>query len=282
MSTRTAGSIDVIHEGPIATVMINHPGRRNALTREMCVELARLLPVLDADVAVKVIALRGAGQDFCAGAALHDLEGVLFDGYVREAGGDAGANDRRSGIDRLSEADAAIKAVRKPTVSLVRGICMGGGWQIAAACDVLLAADDLRLAITPAKLGILYPQAGVERLVQRVGEDRAKYLLFTASEISPATAAAWGLVTELVPADDFEAVAAAVLEGIANRSQYSIVTMKELISVGGPDAARSAWAQAWQAFPENKDLATGRAAFAAKAPPEFSWRVPAIPTPNGI
>jgi methylglutaconyl-CoA hydratase len=256
----TDGRVDVAVDNGVATVVLDHSRRRNSLTRSMCCELVDVMRRLDADAEVKVVALRGAGDDFSAGAALDDLDSVLFD-----------TSDGAGPVDRLSLADAAIQAVRKPTVALVRGVCMGGAWQIAAACDLLVAADDVRLAITPAKLGILYPRAGLERLADRVGVDRAKWLLFSAEEIEPQKAQAWGLVTDLLPAGEFEARAEELLRTIASRSQYSTVTMKRLMGARGA-AADTAWTEEWAAFPGNEDLAAGRKAFMAKRAPAFGWR----------
>jgi Enoyl-CoA hydratase/carnithine racemase len=252
--------IRVERSGSVATVVIDNPRSRNSLDRDLCLELTRLMPELDRRSDVTVIALRGAGDDFCSGAALDSLDDVLFDGR----------RDEWAGIDRLSEADAAISSVRKPTVALVRGVCMGGGWQIAAACDLVLAADDARLAITPSKVGIIYPRVGLDRLVRRVGEDRARYLLFTAAEIPVERALSWGLVTDLLPADVFEEQAQGILETISARSQYSIVTMKSLLAAAGPEAD-AAWEREWAAFPRNPDLEAGRRAFCAKQAPAFPW-----------
>ncbi|NMR29236.1 enoyl-CoA hydratase/isomerase family protein [Crystallibacter degradans] len=261
-------TVGVVVEGAIAIVVLNHPKRRNALTKGMCLGLTEAMVRLDNDPQVKVIALRGANGDFSAGAALDQLDHVLFD-----------KADEALGADRLSEADAAICSVRKPTVALVEGICMGGGWQIASACDVLLAADDVRLAITPSKLGILYPRAGLERLVRRVGADRAKYLLFSAEEIAPNKAAEWGLVSDLVAAGEFEEVAMSFLRTVSRRSQYSNVTMKQLIQADeSQEDVEKRWDTEWLHFPDNEDLAAGRAAFMAKERPAFTWS----PTTRGL
>lgn len=262
-AAQTPDRIEVMRHGTVGTVVLNHPGRRNALTREMCIALSSAMADLDRDPDIKVIALRGAGQDFSAGAAINDLKSVLFD------------DSAKGPIDRLSQADAAICAIRKPTIALVRGVCMGGGWQIASACDIILAADDTRIAITPSKLGFLYPRLGLERLAERVGIDRAKHLIFTAQEIDPAQAAAWGLITELIDADKFEEHATEVLRTISDRSQYSIVTMKRLLAeTAQHERKHAAWDTAWRAVPDNPDLAIGRAAFLSRTTPHFTWQSP--------
>lgn len=249
-------------KGGIGEIVIENPRQRNALTREMCIDLAAQVHRLDADPKVKVITLSGSGDDFSAGAAINELHQVLFD-----EGPDGETTDH------LSAADAAIGAANKPTVALVRGTCMGGGWQIASACDMSIAADSVRLAVTPSKLGIIYPRSGVERLVQRLGADKAKYVLFSADVIPAEKAAAWGLLTDVVPEADFEALSQALVARMSTRSQYSIRTMKKLIDsvVSGSGAEDDLWREEWAKLPTSEDFAVGQRAFLEGGRPQFTW-----------
>ncbi|GAA1661270.1 enoyl-CoA hydratase [Citricoccus zhacaiensis] len=298
------GQIHVEVHGGVGNVVLDRPSHRNALSRHMCRSLVEALAVLDAHPDVGVVAISGTGGDFCAGAGLDTFDEVLFDGAPPLGGSGsvasipeppeaakapdavtAGVPD--TGVDRLSEADAAIRAVRKPTVSLVEGICMGGGWQIAAAADLLIASTTARIAITPSKLGIIYPRSGLERLVDRVGLDRAKYLLLTAAEVTPRQAAEWGLITLLIPAEDFAEQAAATVRTIQSRSLFSTVTQKRLLDSyarlaaapcgegqeGEVGAYEADWNRSWADFRSGEDLAEGRRAFAAKEQPVFTWRL---------
>lgn len=149
----------------VASVEIDNPAQRNALTRDMCLELQELMPRLEADPAVTVVALRGAGSTFCPGAAINELSAVLLD-----------QQEADNNVDQLSRADQAITSVTKPTVAMVDGDCMGGGWQIASACDAIIASERSAFAITPAKIGILDPRPGTERLVPQVGHANAKFI----------------------------------------------------------------------------------------------------------
>ena len=256
------GRIRVFRDSGVSTLQISNPKKRNALDQAMCIELEKLILDLDRDPQTTVIVLRGEGQDFSAGAALNDLEHVLF--------AEVGNGET---IDYLSRADSAIRSVRKPTIALVRGVCMGGAWQIAAACDILLAADDCRIAITPAKLGILYPRPGLERLVERIGADRAKFLLYSGIEVSPRKAAAWGLVSELMEANMFEVEAREYCKTVASRSQFAVTSMGHLIDKMQADDIDQRWAELWAEFQTHEDLAHGRASFLAGQKPVFSWRL---------
>src|SRR5580698_9386222 len=113
------GRIAVSVADGVAAVLIDNPGSRNALTKAMCQALQTLMPRLDADPDVTVVTLRGAGDTFSAGAAIDELTSVLLD-----------RQDDGRHVDHLSLADAAISAVRKPTIALVDGACIGGGWQV--------------------------------------------------------------------------------------------------------------------------------------------------------
>lgn len=269
--TGTDGRIDVEVEDGIARVLLNRPSHRNAFSRQMCVDLRDSVIELDNDPSVVVISIAGAGEDFSAGAGLDQFESVLFD-----------RDDAGEYIDRLSEADLAIQRSRKMTISLVQGICMGGGWQIAAAADVVLAASSARIAITPSKLGIVYPRSGLERLVDRVGLDRAKFLLSTAAEVEPERAEAWGLVTRLFKQESFRDETEEILQTIVSRSQFSISTQNRLADayvamLQGANAAAEYdkdWEHSWSSFRTGTDLAEGRRAFAARERPNFQWRVP--------
>jgi methylglutaconyl-CoA hydratase len=276
-ATKTGGITVSVADG-IGRLILDRPSHKNSLTRTMCLELTEAVARLDADPDVAVITLEGADGNFCAGAGLDQFDQVLFDGVDDGSSG--------PGTDRLSEADAAIRAARKPTVALVEGICMGGGWQIAAAADVILASTTARIAITPSKLGIVYPRAGLERLADRVGLDRAKYLLLTATELTPAQAEQWGLVTVLFEAEAFTERAAGVVSTIRSRSLFSNVSHKRLLDgyaerVSGVDISEDArhayeadWAGTWEDFRTGADLAEGRRAFAVKERPVFPWTLP--------
>lgn len=265
MSAAGAGTIRLSVEGGLGTIVIDNPAKRNALSRAMCLELIEAVGVLERTPAVKVIALTGVGQDFSAGVDISELREVLFDLGHPEAP-----------FDHLTAADIALSSASKPTFALVQGICMGGAWQLASACDVILASNDSRLAITPAKLGIVYPRRGVERLVRMIGPDRAKYLLFTGDEVPAEVAERWGLFTEVIPTAEYQRRTAEVLQTVAQRSQYAIHTMKALIDAPAPKAASTPtlsadWQRAWLESMHGQDFGIGQSAFLAGRQPQFTW-----------
>lgn len=262
-TSEPSGSIDIEIEDHIGHVIINNPKYKNAFNRQMCRQLVEAMYMLDNNSDVKVISIRGAEGNFSAGANLKDLDSVLF----------SGATENDDGVDELSLADQAISSVRKPTFAFVEGICMGGGWQIAAAADVVVASSNTRIAITPSKLGIIYPRLGLERLKKHVGEQRANFLLMTADEVTVQQAEAWNLVTTVVPAEAFELKREEILKTVVDRSQFSAVSMKQLMREDNSPTYDELWAEIWHAFRTGEDLALGRAAFANRQTPQFTWSV---------
>jgi enoyl-CoA hydratase/carnithine racemase len=256
------GSITVSVADGVAAVLIDNPDQKNALTKAMCRQIQSLLPRLDSDPDVVLVTLRGAGDSFSAGAAIDDLTSVLLD-----------PQDDGSKVDHLSLADAAIAAMRKPTIALVDGVCIGGAWQLASACDFILASDRSQFAITPAKIGVIYPRAGIERLVRQVGPANAKFILFTGDTFGAQRASHLGLVTETVATDQFEDRAEKLVHTLLTRSRFSIHTLKRLIDSGNPkgDEVDQLWQDAWGAMTDSPDMAIGINAFLNRERPKFAW-----------
>lgn len=257
------GRITVEVVGGVAAVLIDNPEHKNAVTKPMLQELQALMPRLDADPDVTLITLRGVGDTFSAGAAIDDLTSVLLD-----------RQDDGSQVDHLSLADAAIASVRKPTIALVDGACMGGGWQLASACDFMLASERSVFAITPAKIGVIYPRAGIERLVRQVGPANAKFILFGGEAFGAMRARQLRLVTEVIPDDEFERRVDALVHTILNRSRFSIHTLKHLIDVGQPTDhdIDQFWEDAWTNMADGPDMAIGVIAFLNRERPRFAWQ----------
>jgi enoyl-CoA hydratase/carnithine racemase len=263
MNSRSrTGEITVRINRGVARISLSNPAQRNALTRQMCIDLMSTVEQLDDDPDVVAICIRGEGGDFCAGASLTELRSILVD-----------QDDSGRLIDHLSRADAAISDAIKPTVALVEGACIGGGWQIASACDFIVASDDATIGITPAKLGIIYPRVAVERLIRSVGPAVAKLLLFTGEGVSARRALECGLVAEVIEARQFDSRADELLDSLIKRSQFSIHTLKRLIGVdtGADSDADSQWEAAWAATVEGPDMGIGIHAFLERREPVFSW-----------
>ncbi|MET7454142.1 enoyl-CoA hydratase/isomerase family protein [Streptomyces sp. NPDC005574] len=235
----------------VATVTVHHPAKRNAMTAAMWRALPPLLDTLAADPDVRALVLTGEGTTFCAGADISTLRGS-----PREA--------QRLAVD----AEDALAAFPKPTLAAIRGHCVGGGSQLAAACDLRFAEEDALFGVTPAKLGIVYPASSTRRLVSLVGPATAKYLLFSGELIDSARALATGLVDEVLPAGGLAARVAEFTGVLASRSQLTQAAAKEFAD-GRTDRDAHWAAQA----AGSGDTAEGVGAFLERRQPRFTWTV---------
>ncbi|MGN9810552.1 enoyl-CoA hydratase/isomerase family protein [Micromonospora sp. BQ11] len=253
----TVADADLLVEvtGAVATVVIHNPGRRNAMTTDMWRRLPDLLDGLEADPAVRALVLTGADGTFCAGADLGDLDELLDagDGSIAVA------------------AEERLAAFAKPTVAAVRGACVGGGCQLAVACDLRIAADDARFGVPPARLGLVYPAPTTRRLARLVGPAAAKHLLFTAELIGAERALRVGLVDEVLPGDALAARVEEITTAVTARSQLSVAAAKEIVD-GRADDDRIAW---WHGqVRASGEAREGVAAFHERRPPHFGWAPP--------
>ncbi|MEU8032964.1 enoyl-CoA hydratase/isomerase family protein [Streptomyces sp. NPDC049099] len=238
-------------EGAVATVVIRNPAKRNAMTATMWRSLPPLLDGLAHDPGVRALVLTGEGGTFCAGADISTLQGA-----PEEAQGLAVA------------AEEALAAFPKPTLAAVRGHCVGGGAQLAAACDLRLAQEGALFGVTPARLGIVYPASSTRRLVSLVGPAAAKYLLFTAELIDAGRALTTGLVDEVLPEGELDKRVAELTGILASRSQLTQAAAKEFAN--GRTDRDAHWAEQARG---SGDTAEGVAAFLERRRPRFTWSV---------
>ncbi|WP_329261866.1 enoyl-CoA hydratase/isomerase family protein [Streptomyces sp. NBC_01478] len=233
----------------VATVVVHHPGKRNAMTTEMWRSLPPLLDSLSADPAVRALVLTGEGGTFCAGADISTL---------RESAGEA------QGLAVLAE--EALAAFPKPTLAAVRGHCVGGGAQLAAACDLRFAEQGALFGVTPAKLGIVYPASSTRRLVSLVGPGAAKHLLFSGEFIDAERALRTGFVDELLPEGELAKRVAEFTRVLVSRSQLTQAAAKEFAD--GRTDRDGHWAEQARG---SGDTAEGVAAFLERREPRFTW-----------
>ncbi|MFZ4180802.1 enoyl-CoA hydratase/isomerase family protein [Streptomyces sp. R02] len=233
----------------VATVVIRHPAKRNAMTAAMWAALPPLLGALAADPGVRALVLTGDGGTFCAGADISTLRGSPVE------------------AQRLAvAAEEALAAFPKPTLAAVRGHCVGGGAQLAAACDLRFAEEGALFGVTPAKLGIVYPSTATRRLVSLVGPSTAKYLLFSGELIDTERALRTGLVDEALAAGALDARVAEFTRILASRSLLTQAAAKEYAD--GRTDRDGHWLEQAAA---SDDTAEGVAAFLERRAPRFTW-----------
>ncbi|HEY1488965.1 MAG TPA: enoyl-CoA hydratase/isomerase family protein [Micromonosporaceae bacterium] len=225
----------------ISVLMIDRTTKRNALTRAMWSAVPTVLNEIAGGTRALIVA--GAGGVFCAGADI---------GELREVYGDP--DHARAYHATNLAAEAALAGFPHPTVAAISGWCVGGGLQLALACDIRVADRTARFGLTPAKLGVIYPAAPALRLARLVGPARAKYLMFTADLIDAARAYDFGLIEEIT---DGPQRAVELARTIASRSPRSIRAARETINTGSAPAEDPA------------DVPEGLAAFLERRPPRF-------------
>ncbi|MEU5182441.1 enoyl-CoA hydratase/isomerase family protein [Streptomyces longwoodensis] len=236
----------------VATVVIHHPAKRNAMTAAMWRALPPLLDGLAADPGVRALVLTGEGGTFCAGADISSLQGSPDE------------------AQRLAQrAEEALAAFPKPTLAAVRGHCVGGGAQLAAACDLRFAEEGALFGVTPAKLGLVYPAAATRRLVTLVGPATAKYLLFSGELIDAPRALRTGLVDEVLPEGELGKRVAEFTRVLVSRSQLTQAAAKEFAD--GRTDRDAHWAEQARG---SGDPAEGVTAFLQRRGPRFTWTVP--------
>lgn len=246
----------------VATVSLNRPRRKNAITHALWLELASRFDALSVEPAVRAIVLTGRGPDFCAGADIAEFD------TLRDAG------NAETYESANSAAFAAVRNARVPVIAAIRGVCFGGGFGLAAAADLRIAADDAVFAVPAAQLGLAYPQDAMQDIVAAAGPQMARYLTFTGARINARAALAAGFILEIVPASELEARAASIAASIAANAPLSVAASKLAIratlsgNAADAEAARTAGALTF----ESADYAEGRAAFREKRQPRFSGR----------
>ena len=198
-------SVSIDSDG-VATVELTRPDKHNAISYAMWQAFGRLMPVLAADDDVEVVLFRGtAGGPFSAGADIAEFRTLRADPEGARRYGEA-----------VESGEQAIIAFPKPTIALIEGFAIGGGTQIAVACDLRICGEGSRFGVTPAKLGIVYALPSTERLVETVGAAWARWILLTGDLLDAATALRIGLVHEVVPDDQVADRAHAVARTVAS------------------------------------------------------------------
>ncbi|HEY1391332.1 MAG TPA: enoyl-CoA hydratase [Ktedonobacterales bacterium] len=209
----TYDSILVERDAPVATITMNRPEKRNALSSEMMRELNDALRALSAEPEVRAIVLAANGPAFSAG---HDLR-ELVDGDI---------NRYRAVFDLCTELMETIQAIPQPVIARVHRIATAAGCQLVATCDLAVAAEEATFGTPGVKIG-LFCTTPMVALSRAIGRKRALQMLMTGKLISAETAADWGLVNTVVPADELESATRDLALSIASASSLTVALGKQ-------------------------------------------------------
>ena len=246
--------------GSIATVVLNNPGRLNALSYSMWMRLGELMRELEVDDGVRCIVLRGSGDKaFAAGADISEFEVARADARVAKRYGEA-----------IEGSMLAVKECRHPTVAMIHGICVGGGLEIASQCDLRICGTSSRFGIPINKLGLVVGYGEMQAMIDLVGRATALEILLEGRVFGAAEAKEKGLVSRVVADDRVETEALATAQNIAAGAPLVARWHKKFAHrLADPRPLTAAERDEGYACFDTEDYRTGFKAFLSKRKPEF-------------
>lgn len=244
----------------IGRITLNQPAKRNALTADMWKELSEAIAMAAADPDLKVLVVTGEGEHFAAGADISEFETLYATAETSEAIS-----------HKISDALNELANFPKPTIAKIRGACVGGGAGIALACDIRFADGTSKFAVTPGKLGLVYPFSDVKRLIQAVGLSNAKDILFSARLILAQEALYMGLVNQVVDQNDLDTVVREYALSICDISGQSAIATKQMFRIyeAGERNETPTTRELFLNGFSSADFTEGYKAFLAKRKPDF-------------
>jgi enoyl-CoA hydratase len=255
-------TLQVEKRGAVGWIAFDQPAKRNAINGAMWRGIAPAMKRFEADPEVRCVAFRGAGTEaFAAGADISEFETVRSQG--------AGVAEYDGLLDEVLH---AIQDSRKPSLAMIHGFCLGGGLEVALACDLRYCGASAQLGIPAARLGLAYNIEGHKRLLETVGHAFAREIMFLGRRYSADEALRMGLVHKVLPDGELETFTEEILKTLAENAPLAIANSKTIIeeyvkSSGMPDAARMR--AAIERCARSDDYKEGRRAFMEKRKPRF-------------
>ena len=244
----------------VLLVRLNRPEALNALNSQLLGELAAILDEAEADDGVGCVVLTGSEKAFAAGADIKEMAELTYAEAYRQ---------------QLFKSAERVERFRKPLIAAVAGYALGGGCELAMACDFIIAAETARFGQPEINLGVMPGMGGIQRLTRLVGKSKAMDMMLTARQMDAAEAERTGLASRIVPADRLLEEALGAAKRIAAQSPLAVMMNKELVNTAlettlstGLAVERSLFYSLF-AFEDQKE---GMAAFVEKRKPAFKGR----------
>lgn len=244
----------------IGNIILQQPAKRNALSADMWQQLIDCLAQASENKKIKVLVITGEGKHFAAGADISEFS-TLYATPVSS----------KLISQKIAQAMDAIATFPFPTIAKIRGACVGGGCGIALACDIRIADGTSKFAITPGKLGLVYPFSDIKRLIQAVGVSYAKDILFSARIVLAEEAKEIGLINRLTDQYELDQIVRDYALAIAETSSDSArVTKQMFMAFEAGQRGETATTKEWfySGF-SSKDFEEGYKAFLEKRKPDF-------------
>jgi enoyl-CoA hydratase/carnithine racemase len=258
-------TLRVEKRGAVGWLVFDQPAKKNAINNAMWRAIPPAMEQFDADAEVRCVVFRGEGTEaFAAGADISQFEKVRSDA--------AAVKDYDGLLDRVLH---SIQDSRKPSLAMIYGYCLGGGLEIALACDLRYCGSSAKFGIPAAKLGLGYNIEGHKRLLETVGHARAREIMFLARRYDADEALAMGLVHRVLPDAELERYVGEVTQTLCDNAPLSIANSKTLLeeyakATGAPDAERMR--SAIERCIKSADYIEGRRAFMEKRKPRFQGK----------
>ena len=257
--------VQVWLEASTLHIRFNNPARHNALSVDMWEAVPALLRVAESDDRVRLVVFSGAGEkSFISGADISQFEDQRA------------AREAVTRYEQLAEnALMSIQNVRKPTLSCIRGFCIGGGVNLAISCDLRIASADSVFSIPAARLGLGYRYSAMKNLVDLIGPGAAKDLFFTARKVDAHEARALGLVSRVCEPGQLPALLAEYTSALAANAPLTVCAAKAItaeILKPSPELDAELCQRLIRACFDSQDYAEGRRAFMEKRQPVFTGK----------
>lgn len=256
----------VDREGQTAILTINRHAQRNSLSLEMWERFPDQIAALDSDPSVRVVVVTGAGDKaFASGADISEFTS-------KRTGRDAAAIYHRA----VEQTMASLESASKPIIAMVNGFALGGGCELAVACDLRIAAESASFGIPSAKLGVVISFSDTKRLVDLVGPAAAKEILMTGQRLSAREALSVGLVNQVVADGSLRQTTLDLAATIAANAPFSVASAKVMVDHCRRDGSLSSVSPTDSDRPlrcyETEDFREGVQAFLGRRPPRFTGR----------
>jgi enoyl-CoA hydratase len=247
----------------IATITLNRPEALNAFNKEVIEEILKALEDIKADENTRVAILTGAGEKaFSAGADIKAMKGMNA----------LKARELSLMGEKLCN---ALENLEKPVIAAINGYALGGGLEVAMACDIRIASENARMGQTEINIGLIPGWGGTQRLPRLIGKTKAKELIFTGKIIDAKTAEQLGIVNMVVPADKLKEAVQQFAAELASKAPVALKVAKALINKGSEislDAAIALEREGFGVVASTEDLQEGVSAFIEKRKPTFKGK----------